>query len=111
MKFGEDALVSDLGGWRKERAPQDEDVVRIEIPPDWICEIVSPSSRLYDRQTKMPKYAAFGMQYAWIVDRRTIEVYRIDSGHWVQTGTYREGDRMRAEPFEAIEIDVSRIFS
>ncbi len=111
LRLGEDALVPDIAGWRMERAPQDPDASRIEIPPDWICEVLSPSTRRFDRARKMVLYAKYGIEYAWLVDPidRTLEVKRLHSNQWMEMGVYSEGV-IRAEPFDAIEIDLERIW-
>jgi Uma2 family endonuclease len=111
LRLHEDALVPDIAGWRIERAPQDPDASRIEIPPDWICEVLSPSTRRFDRVKKMVLYARHGIEFAWLVDPidRTLEVKRLHSSQWMDLGVYSEGV-VRAEPFEAIEINLEKIW-
>src|SRR5204862_2517969 len=78
LHLGDDVLVPDLAGWRRERMPVLPEVVFFELAPDWICEVTSPSSTRLDRIKKLPRYATNGIDHAWIVDPRahSLEVYR-----------------------------------
>src|SRR5262245_19205340 len=42
LHLGDDVVVPDLGGWRRERLPDLAGVTHTEVVPDWICEILSP---------------------------------------------------------------------
>ena len=81
--------------------------------PDWICEIVSPSNATHDRVKKKSLYARAGVQYYWIVDpvERVLEAYRLDAGRWGEVGSYDHTALARIEPFEAIELEVGRLFA
>jgi|GEM_PF-3380936 len=70
---------------------------RFEVVPDWICEILSPSTASKDRAVKMPLYARYGVRYAWLIDpaERTLEVYRLDAGAWVEAGCFARWLRRR----------------
>jgi len=105
-------IVPDLSGWRIERFPETIDTNWISVPPDWVCEILSPRTVRLDRVTKMPKYLNFGVQYVWLIDpsNKTMEVYRSEAGRWVVLGVYAEKDRVRAEPFQEIEIDLEGLW-
>lgn len=113
LHLGADILVPDLAAWRRERLPVLKNVPYSTLAPDWVCEIVSPSSVRDDRVRKMPVYAREGVRHLWLVDplSRTVEVYRLDGQHWVLVRSYGENDSMFAEPFEAIGIDISRWWS
>ncbi|RKG62179.1 Uma2 family endonuclease [Corallococcus sp. AB011P] len=95
----------DLAGWRRERVP----VLpggRCKIAPDWVCEILSPSTRAYDQRIKRPFYARIGVQHLWFIDLevRTLTVSELHDGRWVEMGVYGEDDIIRAAPFDAIEL-------
>ena len=113
LHLADDTLVPDIGGWRIERWTVGDDVVRIQVAPDWICEVMSPTTASYDRRKKMPIYAAHAVSHAWIVEpvQKTVEVFRLENGRWSLLATYGEDDKMRAEPFEAVEFDLARIFA
>ena len=107
-------LVPDLAGWRRERLPSiDSRMAYFTLPPDWICEVVSPSTGKLDRARKLPLYAAFGVRHAWIVDPllRTLEVRRLEGGRWVELGTFADDARVRAEPFDAIELELGALWA
>lgn len=106
-----DIMVPDLAGWQRERMPEFPDVVYFEMVPDWVCEIASPSSGRLDRMRKMPKYAKYGVEFAWIIDpvARSFEVFRRANNSWT-TVDVGEEDTVRAIPFDAVEIDLSRLW-
>jgi Uma2 family endonuclease len=105
-----DILVPDLGGWRRERLPGiDAAAAYFTLPPDWVCEVLSPSTEQIDRALKLPLYAAAGVNHAWLIHprNRTLEVLRLHDGMWLVVAVHRENERVRAEPFDAIELDMS----
>jgi Uma2 family endonuclease len=110
LHLGADILVPDLAGWRRERMPVLRDVPYFELAPDWVCEVVSPSTGRIDRVRKMPIYARGQVGHIWLVDplQRTLEVYHLEKSHWVVVGTHGDDELIRAEPFDAIELDMSR---
>jgi len=110
LHLGPDIIVPDLAGWRRTRMPVLQDVPYTELAPDWVCEIVSPSTVRVDRIQKMTLYAREHVRHLWLVDplARTLEVYRLEGPRWVVVGTQGDAEVVRAEPFEAIELDLSR---
>jgi Uma2 family endonuclease len=108
LHLGPDIFVPDLAGWRRERVPEPPDVPWVTMAPDWVCEVLSPSTRLVDRARKMPLYHRAGVRHAWIIDpeRYTLEVYRSEQGGWVRSGFYEGGTVVRAEPFEAVPLEL-----
>jgi Uma2 family endonuclease len=114
LHLGADVLVPDLAGWRRERMP----VVRTELPyftlaPDWLCEVLSPSTSKLDRARKLPIYARAEVRHVWLVDplARTLEVLRLESGRWSILGTHADDARVRAEPFDAIELELGALWA
>jgi Uma2 family endonuclease len=112
LHLGEDVLVPDLAGWRQERMPDPPAGAFIELAPDWVCEILSPSTARIDRVRKLPIYARSEVRHAWLVDpaARTLEVLRLEHSRWVLLGAHAEDSRVRIEPFDAIEIDLARLW-
>jgi hypothetical protein len=106
VKAGKDVLVPDLAGWRVERMPEIVDAPFFTITPDWICEVLSPSTERIDREQKMPIYAREGVRWAWLIDpiKRTLEVYALEDGRWIDTGRWGGNDLVRAAPFDAVEL-------
>jgi Uma2 family endonuclease len=107
--LGADVLVPDLGGWRRERMPAliDDDPF-FTLAPDWVCEVPSPGTAKTDRTMKLPIYARERVGHVWLVDPllRTLEVLRLESGRWSILTTHKDDARVRAEPFEALELEL-----
>ncbi|MGE0820645.1 MAG: Uma2 family endonuclease [Candidatus Binatia bacterium] len=110
LHLGSDIVVPDLAGWRRERMPVLENVPYGEIVPDWVCEVVSPTTARNDRVRKMPVYAREGVGHAWLVDplHRTLEIYCLEGQRWVLLSSHGDIETVRAEPFAAIQIDLRR---
>jgi Uma2 family endonuclease len=108
-----DVLVPDLGGWRRERMPEMPHTSAFELAPDWACEILSPSTAALDRTDKMSVYAREQVRHVWLVDPviATLEVYRLlDRKTYEAIGAWRGDLKVRAEPFDAIELELAAIW-
>ena len=112
IHLGSDVLVPDLAGWRRSRLPEIPDAAFFDLAPDWVCEILSPSTAKLDLQVKLPVYARAGVAHAWIVNPafKTLEVFRLDSSRWTLVDVFSGTDVVRAEPFEAIELDLAPLW-
>lgn len=112
LHLGGDVLVPDLAGWRRERMPEFPDVPAFTLAPDWICEIVSPSTERLDRARKMASYAREGVRFLWLLNplSRTLEVYRLSDGRWLLLATLEGAGAVRAEPFDAVELELGPLF-
>ena len=114
LHLGPDILVPDLGGWRRERLPHltDEEPY-FTLPPDWVCEVLSPSTGKVDRSEKLPIYAAAGVKHAWLVDPllHTLEVLRLERDKWLIVGTWSDDAKVRAEPFDAFELELGLLWA
>ena len=110
LHFGQNVLVPDLAGWRRERMPTVPDVAGFQLAPDWVCEVISPSTGEIDRGRKMRVYARERVGHLWIVDPilRMLEGYRLEDGRWVVASTHAGTEQIRAEPFEAVPLDMRR---
>ncbi len=112
VQFGEHLLVPDIAGWKRERlaAPPRENWVTIR--PDWVCEVVSPSTVLRDRHFKRDIYAAFAVPHYWMVDPRTrsLEVYELSQGKWTLFGTYSGSMDVSAPPFNALSFTLETLW-
>ena len=111
--FGLNVIVPDLAGWRRERMPRVPDVPFFELPPDWVCEVLSPSTARIDRSRKMRHYARARVQHVWFVDpiATTLEVFRLDGDGWRLVDTYGADAKVHAEPFDAVELDLTNLWS
>ncbi len=110
-----DIVVPDLAGWRRERITDgflDEDD-GLALPPDWVCEVLSPSTEATDRGRKMDVYLRESVGHAWLVSpaARTLEVFRSTGAGWLRVTAYEGDAKVRAEPFGAVELDLARLWS
>lgn len=111
--LGSEIVVPDLAGRRRERLPSIPDAPFHTLAPDWVCEVLSPSTARLDRLEKLALYAREGVDHAWIIDplARTLEAFRRQGASWLLITTHG-GDRPgRIEPFDAVEIDVRALWS
>jgi Uma2 family endonuclease len=106
-------LVPDISGWRQERLPVLPDAAFFELAPDWICEVLSPSTAALDRTRKMHHYARAGVSHLWFLDPQpeTLEIFRLDGGSWRLVTSVAGAVRIAAEPFDAVELDLGRVWA
>lgn len=112
-----DKLVPDLAGWRRERLPHavggDDAPAHYGLAPDWACEVLSARTRGRDKGPKMRIYAREGVRHLWHVDplARTLDIFRLDEGRWSPVHSFSGEAKVRAEPFEAIELELALVWS
>ena len=110
-----DILIPDLAGWRKERAAEGffDESDDLTLAPDWVCEVLSPSTFRVDRKKKLPIYHRESVGHAWLVDpaAQTLEVYRRHELGWLLVATFEGDDVVRAEPFDAIELRLAGLWA
>jgi len=114
LHFEDNVLVPDLAGWRRERMPLiPTDKPYLELMPDWVCEVASPGTGKIDRRHKLPLYARAEVSHVWLVDplQRTLEVLRRHGPQWLIVGTWADDERVRAEPFDAIELELGILWA
>jgi len=112
LHLGLDILVPDLAGWRRERMPVLPETAYFELAPDWLCEVLSPSTSRMDRVDKLPIYAREGVGHIWLVDpdARTLEVMALHEGHWLLLNAYKDDDEVCAAPFDAIAFSLAALW-
>lgn len=110
LHLGGDVMVTDVAGWRRERLPSIPNEAAFTLAPDWLCEVVSPSTARIDRVLKMPIYAREGVEFVWIVDPllKSLEVFQRSATSWILLSSHVGDDLCRAEPFAAVELDMTR---
>jgi Uma2 family endonuclease len=113
LHLGEQVVVPDLAGWRRERLPVIPDEAFLSLAPDWVCEVLSPSTERFDRSRKLRIYAEAGVAQAWLVKPtdRTLEVLRLREGAWTIVGVWEDAATVRAGPFEAVELELGRLWA
>jgi Uma2 family endonuclease len=106
-------VVPDLVGWRRTRMPELPDAAAFELAPDWVCEVLSPSTAGIDRDEKMHIYARERVSHAWLVDpiAKTLEAFQLEDARWVLLGTWREDAMVRVEPFAEIELELAGLWA
>jgi hypothetical protein len=113
LHFGEDVLVPDLAAWKRERYGTPGDVAFLTLAPDWVCEVLSPSTAALDRTSKLEIYARERVAHAWLVDpaTQTLEAFRLDGDSWRLVHVWAGAAKARAEPFDAVELDLTRLWN
>ncbi|HEV8244191.1 MAG TPA: Uma2 family endonuclease [Polyangiaceae bacterium] len=108
-----DILVPNLAGWRRLRMPTLPAAAAFELAPDWVCEVLSPSTAAVDRADKVPIYLRESVPYVWLVDpsNQTLEALRLEAGSYRLLGTWRGNANVRVEPFDALELDLSALWA
>jgi len=107
-----DVAVPDLAGWRRERKLKFPTGHKIELVPDWVCEILSPSTRSIDREIKLPLYARYGVSYAWLVEptEHVVDAYRLKGSEWVEAGLYSGAALSAIPPFDSVPLDLGSLW-
>jgi Uma2 family endonuclease len=99
----------DVAGWRRANLPTAQHERPVTVRPDWVCEVVSESNRKVDTVTKLRRYYQSGVPHYWILDQidRTLTVHRHTAEGYVIALRAEAHERVRAEPFDAIELHVA----
>lgn len=112
LHFGNDVLVPDIAGWRRERLPALPPQAYMTLAPDWVCEVLSPSTESIDRGKKLRRYAREGVARVWLVDpvQQALEVLSLEGGKWLLLGRYEGAANVRAAPFAAIDLELGALW-
>jgi hypothetical protein len=112
LHLGDQTVVPDLAGWRRERMPAVPDTPYATLAPDWVCEVLSQSTAQFDRGKKLRVYAAHGVGHAWLVDPLacSLEVLRLQGGLWTLLDVHLDDVTVRAEPFDALELRLDALW-
>jgi len=92
--------------------PPDPQTPYLTLAPDWICEILSPSTESIDRAKKLPRYHQLGVSHAWLVDplERTLEVLEHHERGWLITGLHADHAEVRATPFDDLLLPLATLW-
>jgi Uma2 family endonuclease len=112
LHLGDDVVVPDLAGWRRERMGTFPDAPAIELVPDWVCEILSPGTRRFDLAEKRTLYGERGVAFLWLLDpeAEVLEAFALQGGNWVLAGTAQGDGEVRLVPFEATGFPLSALW-
>ena len=113
LHFDEEIVVPDLAGWRRERMPEYPGTAYVTLAPDWVCEVLSASTRRHDLHGKRPIYGQAGVRHLWLVDPtdRTLEAYELRDGEWVLIATAKDDDPVSIRPFDAITFSLGALWA
>ena len=112
LHLGEDILVPDLAGWRRERMVELPDTAYFTLAPDWVCEVLSASTRRLDLHEKRPVYAREGIAHLWLIDPvdRTLEAFELHEGQWLLIASAKDDDPVSIRPFDAITFSLADLW-
>ena len=112
LHLGKDVLVPDLAGWRRERVPELPNTAYFTLAPDWVCEVLSPSTRALDLGGKRAVYAREGVAYLWLVDpdARSLEAFMLRGTEWVLIDKLFDDAPVSLPPFEAISFNLGELW-
>lgn len=110
---GSEVFRPDALGWRRERLVGIECDRRVEVVPDWVCEVLSPSTRTHDLETKARAYSRIGVRHGWYVEpsRREVTVYEFRDGEWYVVHLYGEEDMVQGKPFDALSVELASLWA
>ena len=110
LHLGPHVVVPDLVGWRRERMAVYPRGAYVTLPPDWVCEVVSPSTASVDRIRKMQVYAHAAVPWVWLVDplAKTLEVFQLREGFYSLVQAFAGNETVRAKPFDAVALEMER---
>lgn len=109
----QEVVVPEIAGWRRERMPKIPVHHRFTVSPDWVCEVLSPSTAKIDRIEKMPLYACYSVVFLWLVDplAHTLEAFALDKKHWTMIGTYQDDAEVCVAPFPDITLQLADLWT
>jgi Uma2 family endonuclease len=113
VHLGDDILVPDLAGWRRERMPSLPEAAFFDLAPDWVCEVLSPATRVFDLTAKRDAYGKHGVRHLWLIDPigHTFEAFALEGGQWVLVAALKSDDAVSVVPFEATTFTLSDLWA
>lgn len=105
-------IAPDLAGWRRDRLPELPDGP-IQLVPDWVCAILSPTTIRHNLLVRAPYYASIGVSYLWTVDleARALLVSKLEGGSWLDVQRFGDETEARVAPFEDVALDIAEWWS
>jgi Uma2 family endonuclease len=112
LRLGPHVLVPDLAAWRKERVTEPPDKAYFEVAPDWICEVLSPSTEKYDKGGKRRIYAEYEVGHLWYVDPRVklLEVFARQEHNWLLTEAFFDKEEVCGAPFRELAFSLGLLW-
>ena len=112
LHFGDDVVVPDFTGWRRERMPKIPTTDFVTLAPDWVCETLSAETRELDLDAKLPVYAREGVGHLWLIEPtdRTLEAFELRDGEWVLIACAKDDAPVSVRPFDAITFNLGDLW-
>lgn len=112
LHLGRQIVVPDIAGWRRERLATEPEHAFIDVAPDWVCEVLSPSTARLDRGAKRRIYAEAGVSHLWLLDplERELEAFELAGRQWLLLATIQPGETVAVKPFEAAPFPLDDLF-
>ena len=112
LHLGDDIVVPDIAGWRRERMPQWPTGAYCTLAPDWACEVLSPSTRALDLGGKQVVCSQEGVGYLWFVDpdEKSLEAFELRGSEWVLIDKLFDDATVSILPFEAISFSLDEMW-
>jgi Uma2 family endonuclease len=107
-----DVLVPDIAGWKRGSMPELPENPWFDVTPDWVCEVISPSTSRIDRETKLPIYARARVPHVWIVDPslRTLEVLQRDGEGYLLASAHFGETAVSVPPFDDVAVELGPLW-
>lgn len=104
-------VVPDIAAWRRERLQAYPEAF-FTTAPDWLCELLSPSTEVRDRTVKREIYANAGVGHLWLVDpwQQMLEAFELQNGSWTVLGAWNGAETVSVPPFEAISFSLADLW-
>jgi Uma2 family endonuclease len=113
LHLGEHIAVPALAAWRRERLADFPDTAWFGVAPDWVCEVLSPSTESYDRGDKRLIYAEAGVDHVWHINPllKMLEVYELRAGKWLPLDVLGDDTEVAAAPFAELSFSLSLLWT
>lgn len=81
--------------------------------PDWLAEVLSPSTARHDRVTKLPAYERAGVREVWLIDPidRMVSIYRLEGGHYGLPVVLELKGRTQLTAVDGVTVDWDRVLA
>ncbi len=113
IRWNGHVIVPDIACWHRERMISLPDTAYLETVPDWICEVLCPSTNRLDRVEKRALYAEMGVMHLWHIDpaAQTLEAFELKDGAWMLLGSRGSGDTCDLLPFDAVPFALDLLWT
>ena len=112
LHLGPHVVVPDIAGWKTETLPRLPKTAYFEAAPDWLAEVLSPSTLKTDRTSKLQIYAEYGVKHLWYADPavRTLEIFALNGTTHSIIATFKDEDVVIAPPFESHSFQLAALW-